>query len=38
VTLSQNWEIRASAKMVLPGDRQENVIYRDFTATLNHYF
>jgi Domain of unknown function (DUF4105) len=38
MALSQNWEIRASAKTVLPGDRQENVTYRDFSATLNHYF
>jgi hypothetical protein len=38
MALSQNWEIRASAKTVLPGDRQESVTYRDFSATLNHYF
>lgn len=38
LTLAHNWELRASAKEVLPGNRQENVIYRDFTATLNRYF
>jgi hypothetical protein len=37
-SLSQNWEIRAQAKAVLPGDRQNNVVYEEFGIGLNRYF
>jgi hypothetical protein len=38
LSLAQNWELRSNVKAVLPGDRQNNVVYREFGMVLNRYF
>jgi hypothetical protein len=38
LSLSQNWETRLNAEIFLPGNRQTNVTYEEYSLSLNHYF